>query len=148
MIDVDFLPPFSDGLCREIDPIVFFPDNRSGVAAAQKACSLCPRKSECRAWVIELETRLGERQSGVWGGLAAAARPNPKPVLCKSRRHRRDEFGEITASGDWRCKACREEAQARSDAKKIAARSAARKQAPVESGGYSWMDEVDAPWAS
>lgn len=140
-------PPFSDGACRNVDPDVFFPSNGNAVITPRRICGACPRLVECRDWILGLEKRLGERQAGVWASMSERERPKPKPVLCRSGRHRIEDHGEITAAGVWRCGACRSEAQARSDAKKVAARSAASKQSRQESG-YSWMDEVDAPWAS
>ncbi|WP_081007993.1 WhiB family transcriptional regulator [Mycobacteroides immunogenum] len=139
MIDFE-PPPFRDGICRETDPDLFHQIDRGGVEAAKRVCRGCPRMLECRDWILDLEARLGERQSGVWGGLAARARPKPKKVFCGSGLHRIDESWDFE---NGRCSACRSEAQRRLDAEKIAARRSARL-----ADSYSWMDEVDAPWAS
>ncbi|WP_075908891.1 WhiB family transcriptional regulator [Mycobacteroides chelonae] len=127
------LPPFNDGVCRDEDPDVFHQTGTGGAAAAKRICEGCPRMLECRAWILGLEARLGEKQSGVWGGLAANARPKPKRVFCRSGRHVYD------GSDVKGCPECRRESEA----------ARVRDRGPgVVRAAYSWMDEVDAPWAS
>lgn len=59
------------GLCREVDPELFFPEKGDPVAArdAKEICSWCPVKAACASWA--LETR---ELHGIWGGLSVRDR--------------------------------------------------------------------------
>ena len=59
------------GVCRDIDPAVFYPDPDNDQAAklARSVCAGCEVRLECLA--LALRTR---HLDGVWGGLTAAER--------------------------------------------------------------------------
>ena len=63
----DLTPPpsLADGLCREVDPDLWFPEDNQGAAPAKRVCMSCDGRAEC------LEFALTTRQQhGVWGGLS------------------------------------------------------------------------------
>ena len=60
----------ADGLCRQVDPALWFPtdDMTQSPREAIRICSTCPVKARCLAFALEhLET-------GVWGGTTDADR--------------------------------------------------------------------------
>ena len=55
--------------CRDMDPVIFFPNDGVGVQAAQRICAECPVKVTC------LEHALADRIChGVWGGTSERER--------------------------------------------------------------------------
>ena len=57
------------GLCRQVTPATFFPNDGVGVDAARRICEACPVKEPC------LEYALAERiDHGVWGGASERER--------------------------------------------------------------------------
>ena len=59
-----------DGLCRQADSEIFFPEGVGGavtkaVREAKRVCGRCPVREECLAWAV----RTGQGY-GVWGGLS------------------------------------------------------------------------------
>jgi WhiB family redox-sensing transcriptional regulator len=57
------------GLCRELAPSAFFPNDGVGVDAARRICATCPVQEPC------LEYALVERiDHGVWGGASERER--------------------------------------------------------------------------
>ena len=57
------------GLCRELAPSTFFPNDGVGVDAARRICGTCPVQEPC------LEYALAERvDHGVWGGASERER--------------------------------------------------------------------------
>lgn len=57
------------GLCRELAPSAFFPNDGVGVDAARRICATCPVREPC------LEYALVERiDHGVWGGASERER--------------------------------------------------------------------------
>jgi len=52
-----------EGLCRDVDPVWFFPSDDLGVEFAQRVCAECPVKSECLEYAL-----LHRIHDGVWGG--------------------------------------------------------------------------------
>ena len=50
------------GLCREVDPELFFPKPSQSSATARRVCLACEVRVECREYAVE----HGER--GIWGG--------------------------------------------------------------------------------
>lgn len=57
------------GLCRELAPSTFFPNDGVGVDAARRICAACPVQQAC------LEYALAERiDHGVWGGASERER--------------------------------------------------------------------------
>jgi hypothetical protein len=65
-------PDWTDAVCREVDPELFFPIGDTSyrqIEDAKKVCAGCPIRSKCLDWA--LETR---QDSGVWGGLSERER--------------------------------------------------------------------------
>ncbi len=58
------------GLCREVDPEVFFPSPGRSAEPAKRVCARCPVSEECLAWSLEGEFPL----EGVWAGLTKQQR--------------------------------------------------------------------------
>jgi WhiB family transcriptional regulator, redox-sensing transcriptional regulator len=59
----------ANGLCRELDPSVFFPSDGVGVDHARRICATCPVQEPC------LEYALVQRiEHGVWGGASERER--------------------------------------------------------------------------
>ena len=57
------------GLCRELPPTTFFPNDGVGVDRARRICNTCPVQEPC------LEYALVERvDHGVWGGASERER--------------------------------------------------------------------------
>lgn len=50
------------GLCRQVDPDLWWPEEGSSTAAAKALCTACEVRRACLEWAVE----RGER--GVWGG--------------------------------------------------------------------------------
>lgn len=57
------------GLCRELDPQVFFPSTGTGVVQAQRICKRCPVSSECLEYALTYAI-----EHGVWGGVSERGR--------------------------------------------------------------------------
>ena len=60
------------GLCRQVDPDLFYPEKGSGLSSlrqARRICDRCPVKAECRQWALD----QGEVY-GVWGGTSESER--------------------------------------------------------------------------
>lgn len=59
----------ADGLCRQVDGEVWFPEKGSSNRDAKRVCMACPVRAECLQYALD----NGE-QYGVWGGLSVAER--------------------------------------------------------------------------
>jgi WhiB family redox-sensing transcriptional regulator len=57
------------GLCKDMDPDVFFPNSGSGVIVAQKICQRCPVAEPCLDYALEQRIEFG-----VWGGVSERGR--------------------------------------------------------------------------
>jgi WhiB family redox-sensing transcriptional regulator len=58
-----------EGLCRQVPPSTFFPNDGVGVDVARRICATCPVQAPC------LEFALVERiDHGVWGGASERER--------------------------------------------------------------------------
>jgi WhiB family redox-sensing transcriptional regulator len=60
------------GLCRQVDPDLFYPEDVTGAlrcSTAQRICAGCPVKGECLDYALSHDERYG-----VWGGMSANAR--------------------------------------------------------------------------
>lgn len=58
-----------EGLCRQVPPSTFFPNDGVGVDVARRICATCPVQAPC------LEYALVERiDHGVWGGASERER--------------------------------------------------------------------------
>lgn len=69
-----------DGLCRQVDADLFFPDSvgnavRYQIARARTVCNRCPVLVECREYALATDQRFG-----VWGGLSEDERRALKEV--------------------------------------------------------------------
>lgn len=53
--------------CRDMDPDLFFPDDRSVADAAIRVCESCPVMDECAGYA-DRERICGYPVVGVWGG--------------------------------------------------------------------------------
>ena len=60
------------GLCREVDPDLFFPENSYDSLVARRVCQGCDVKVPC------LEYAMGRYVEGVWGGTTLAQRMRMK----------------------------------------------------------------------
>jgi WhiB family transcriptional regulator, redox-sensing transcriptional regulator len=57
------------GLCRELDPAVFFPSTGTGVVQAQRICRRCPVAGDCLEYALTFGI-----EHGVWGGVSERGR--------------------------------------------------------------------------
>jgi WhiB family transcriptional regulator, redox-sensing transcriptional regulator len=57
------------GICKGLDPDIWFPSDEGDPNPAKKICALCPVKLECRDYALK-----NREQYGVWGGLSAPDR--------------------------------------------------------------------------
>lgn len=60
---------FSDGLCAQTDPDLWFPEKGGSTRAAKAVCHTCPVESKC----LEYALARGER-FGIWGGMSERER--------------------------------------------------------------------------
>lgn len=84
-----------DGVCRSVDPELFFPpDSERGPvrqrreSEAKQHCASCPVLARCREHAL-----MVQEPYGVWGGLTPRERdrilnPHQKPVLMRAPRQR------------------------------------------------------------
>lgn len=94
------LPPqdFLDGSqpCREVDPDVFFPDERGRGAsrAAERVCAGCEVRVECRDWALGAEIEYG-----IWGGVAMETEGRgAHAIVVRRRREERREQRKVAAA--------------------------------------------------
>jgi WhiB family redox-sensing transcriptional regulator len=64
--DIDWM---LDGLCREIDPEIFYPEHGPDVAVAKDVCRVCDVREDCLSYALATEEPFG-----VWGGLSTRQR--------------------------------------------------------------------------
>lgn len=57
------------GVCRTVDPELWFPEDSSNCRVAKRTCRECPVISECLEYAI-----LNNEKYGVWGGLTPTER--------------------------------------------------------------------------
>ena len=60
---------YSQALCAQTDPELFFPEKGGSVKLAKQICEACPVKSDCL-----LEALSKGYRDGIWGGLAPRER--------------------------------------------------------------------------
>lgn len=60
---------YSQALCAQTDPELFFPDSGASARPAIAICNICPVKNDCL-----LEAIANGYTDGVWGGLTAQDR--------------------------------------------------------------------------
>jgi WhiB family transcriptional regulator, redox-sensing transcriptional regulator len=61
-----------EGLCRTVDPDLWFPEDNCLGTAAIKVCRRCPVAEECLDYALENNER-----HGIWGGLS----PNQRKLV-------------------------------------------------------------------
>jgi WhiB family redox-sensing transcriptional regulator len=60
----------AQGLCREVDGDLWFPEQGNGSARqAKEICAQCPVKTECADWALK-----AREPHGIWGGLSEQER--------------------------------------------------------------------------
>lgn len=57
------------GLCRDMDPAVFFPHDNKGTIEALAICAQCPVREACLEYALRNHMRYG-----VWGGTSERER--------------------------------------------------------------------------
>ena len=62
-----------DGLCRQTDPELFFPEKGGNAEPAKSICRRCPVTAECLDWAL---SHRHESAYGVWGGTTERYRRN------------------------------------------------------------------------
>jgi WhiB family redox-sensing transcriptional regulator len=63
-----------EGLCKETDPEVFYPEKGGSVRDGKLVCFACPVRAQCLQYALELDEKFG-----IWGGLSARERRPLKP---------------------------------------------------------------------
>jgi Transcription factor WhiB len=70
-----------DGVCRQVDPELWFPDKGQSARVATRICAACPVRAECLAYALERDERFG-----VWGGLSERERRKLAPSRAPKSR--------------------------------------------------------------
>jgi WhiB family redox-sensing transcriptional regulator len=60
---------YSQALCAQTDPELFFPEGGGSTQQAKQICNACPVKNDCL-----MEALVNKYEDGVWGGLSARER--------------------------------------------------------------------------
>lgn len=68
-----------EGLCRDADPGIFFPELGEGVEAAKLVCERCPVQRQCLEYALEAKEGWG-----VWGAKSTSERKH----ISKKRQRR------------------------------------------------------------
>lgn len=120
--------------CRDADPRLFFPEDKSGRAArAKRVCSGCPVIDECLAYAL-----ANHERHGVWGGLSERERrrinpgqPAPRIRLALPAPPRPCAKGHMKTPDnvykDGSCRQCTLDRNRKSKRKRRAARAEARR---------------------
>ena len=69
------------GLCAEVDPELWFPENGSPAHDAKATCARCDIKEDCLT-----EALADPGLEGVWGGLSKRERQNLRRTLRRGDR--------------------------------------------------------------
>jgi WhiB family redox-sensing transcriptional regulator len=64
---------YSQALCAQTDPELFFPEKGGSVRLAKEICAKCPVKLDCLQEALE-----HNYNDGIWGGLASRERARLK----------------------------------------------------------------------
>jgi WhiB family redox-sensing transcriptional regulator len=73
-------PPVDDWpnrACRDVDPTVFYPEQRHRPDKARAICHSCPHQQDCLIWALDTRQRFG-----VWGGTT----PDERRAILRKRR--------------------------------------------------------------
>ncbi len=73
-----------DGLCREADPVLWYPDHEVDAGPAVQICQDCPVLTQCRDWAMKRHEVYG-----VWGGMSERDRAAIWAGKIPSRRYLR-----------------------------------------------------------
>ena len=60
---------YSQALCAQTDPELFFPEGGGSTKSAKQICDVCPVKNDCL-----MEALANNYNDGIWGGLSAKER--------------------------------------------------------------------------
>ena len=63
------LDPKNQALCKEVDPELFFSDQRTATRLAQEICHQCESETKCAEWAL-----AEDALEGVWGGMTKSIR--------------------------------------------------------------------------
>ena len=63
------LPDLSAGLCKEIDPDLWYPEKGGPTQDAKQVCRRCPVQLACLQYALDNDERFG-----VWGGFSERER--------------------------------------------------------------------------
>lgn len=81
------MTPYDDGLCREVDGDLFFPEARdyATIRSAKLVCRLCPVQAECLELAMAMEFGGKNARDGIYGGTTPSERASmwkrrPKPI--------------------------------------------------------------------
>lgn len=55
-----------EGLCKETDPEMFYPDTGDNATQAKATCRTCPVQLKCAQYAID-----NNEEYGIWGGLSS-----------------------------------------------------------------------------
>lgn len=58
----------TDGLCNQVDPALFFPEQGASPEPARRVCRKCPVMTECLTYALK------NRPEGVWGATTTTER--------------------------------------------------------------------------
>lgn len=89
-----------DGLCRQVDPELFFPHKNGTAAPARKICNACDVREQCLEWALETDAT-----DGVAGGLTHRERRRIRnqrglpPVYAADRDARIERARDLAESG-------------------------------------------------
>ncbi|MGW3754686.1 WhiB family transcriptional regulator [Streptomyces sp. NPDC005134] len=122
-------PGLKGGLCKSIEPEVFFPErgDRRTASLARELCALCPVQAACLADALQSEGGAGHgNRFGIRGGKSpeeryeifrqtadtATAVPDPVPAPVKAKREpigcgTRRGYHKHRRNGEKACDACR-----------------------------------------
>jgi WhiB family transcriptional regulator, redox-sensing transcriptional regulator len=67
-----------DGLCAQVDPEMFFPEQGWRTAEAKRICAACDHRAACLDDALERDERFG-----IWGGLSERERRKLKQTQTK-----------------------------------------------------------------
>jgi WhiB family redox-sensing transcriptional regulator len=80
-MDTDWM---AEGLCRDRQPSLFFPNDGVGVEIARRVCAECPVRSPCLEYAL-----ANHIDHGVWGGASERERRRI------ARRRRNEAFSPM-----------------------------------------------------
>jgi WhiB family redox-sensing transcriptional regulator len=92
-----------EGLCRQVDPELFYPEKGQSSASAKLICSRCPVKDECLRFALDRDEPFG-----IWGGTSEQDRRKMKGKQSRKRTGPtpRERAAAIVAAGKQECPRC------------------------------------------